>query len=248
MKMGANNGYGNFAEFYDRLMDDFDYDALAEYLHCMLCKNGASKGILLDLACGTGILSVMMARRGWDVIGVDVSPEMLSRSEKHSKVSYICQDMTELDLYGTIDAAICSFDGLNHLPGRSALRKAFGGVSLFMNPGGVFIFDMNTVYKHETILGDNIFVKETDGIYCVWRNFYTGGGAVNINLDIFAESETGVYRRCETEITERAYSSGIVISLCEQAGFETLACLDFMTENDCNNKSEKVIFICKKAV
>ena len=240
-----SSGYSGFAAYYDRLMSDVDYPALAEYFDELLHNNGAKGGILLDLACGTGTLSVLLAQRGWNVIAADVSGDMLANAKAHEQVSYICQDMTELDLYGTIDAAVCSFDGFNHLPDKSALLKALKRVSLFMNAQGVFVFDLNTIYKHETILADNIFVKESDGVCCVWRNEYQGGGTVDIALDIFAERKDGAYERFTADIRETAYDFETVRELCKQAEFEVVGCLDFMTQNNINETSEKAVFVCK---
>jgi SAM-dependent methyltransferase len=234
-----NSGYSIFAQFYDSLMSDVDYRALADYYNELIGGNG---GILLDLACGTGTLSILMAEKGRDVIGVDISQEMLSNAASHEKVSYICQDISELDLYGTIDACICSLDGLNHLADEAQLKQAIERVSLFMNPGGVFVFDVNTIYKHETILGNNIFVKEQDGIFCVWRNFYQHFGIVDIVLDIF---DVG-YARHTIEIREKAYPLFTIRQLCEQAGFKVAAVHDFMKKSEANETSEKVVFVCRK--
>jgi SAM-dependent methyltransferase len=233
------NSYSEFAQFYDTLMSDADYAQMAEHYAGRL----PPPGILLDLACGTGKLSVLMAERGWDVIGVDSSPEMLSCAASHDRVSYICQDMTALDLYGTIDAAICAMDGLNHLTERSELRRALERVSLFMNPGGVFVFDVNTIHKHKTVLGNHTFVKESDDVYCVWRNSYAGDGIIDISLDIFARHRD-VYKKHEVEIRERAYSLNTIAILCEQAGFEVL---EKIPDEIHDNESEKVVFVCRKA-
>jgi len=238
-----NNGYDVFAESYDALMAEVDYQSLADYYNSML---GSPSGILLDLACGTGRLSAIMAGKGWSVIGVDNSVEMLSRARQHKEITYICQDITELDLYGTVNAAICSLDGLNHLYDEAQLRKALERVSLFMEPGGLFAFDMNTVYKHETILDNHIFVKEADQIYCVWRNFYQGKGVVDITLDIFTECEDCSYNRSFVQIREKAYDLDIIRGLCEQSGFEIMGLYDSITTNPVNANSERVIFVCKK--
>jgi len=238
------DAYSGFAEFYDRLMSDVDYEALAEYFHGIIRESwsGKTPPLLLDLACGTGRLSVLMANRGYDVIGVDASPEMLSCANHHENVSYICQDMTELDLYGTIDACICSLDGLNHLPDEAALQKALQRVALFMNPSGVLVFDMNTIHKHETILSNNIFIKEIENIYCVWRNFYKDKGIVDIVLDIFDEG----YARHTVEIKERAYGLGTIRQHCAKAGFSVIEIYDFMKKTKAEKNSEKVVFVCKK--
>jgi len=239
-----NDTYSAFAEFYDRLMDDVDYTSVAKYYDGLIREHTASLGILLDLACGTGTLSALLADKGWDVIAVDSSSEMLSKTTAHSRVSYICQDMNELDLYGTIDAAVCSFDGLNHLTDQSALMNVLERVSLFMNPEGVFVFDVNTIHKHETILGQNTFIKECDDVFCVWQNDYQGDGIVNITLDIFAENDEQ-YTRHTVEITETAYQLDTIHKLCKQSGFDVVGEYDFMTKNPGNEKSEKVVFVCK---
>ena len=238
------NSYCDFAEFYDELMSDVDYEELADYYNSLIQQHGqkiidGKQPILLDLACGTGKLSALMAERGWDVIAIDSSPEMLSKAKPHPQVSYICQDMTELDLYGTINAAICTMDGLNHLADESELLETLQRVSLFMEEGGMFVFDMNTIYKHETILGDNIYIKETENIYCVWRNFYQGDGISEIELNIFAKYNSR-YNRHIVELQEKAYESDTVRRLCEQAGFEVIKTIPYQ------NHLEKVVFLCRK--
>jgi SAM-dependent methyltransferase len=231
--------YSAFAKFYDVLMSDADYPALADCYDGLL---GGNKGILLDLACGTGKLSVLMAEKGWDVIGADCCEAMLNYAQPHERVTYICQNMLELDLYGTVDAAICSFDGLNHLADESEVLRALERVSLFMNAGGMLVFDMNTIHKHETILGDNTIVKEAGNVYCVWRNFRQGEGVTDIVLDIF---DVG-YNRHTVELRERAYSIDTIRGLCGRAGFEVLNCYNFLKSEKAHEKNEKVVFQCKK--
>ena len=246
------SNYDEFAQFYDRIVEGFRYNDLAEYCDDTIRKNGVNGGILLDLACGTGTVSQMMAEFGWDVIGVDISPEMLSNAKQHEKITYICQDMTMLDLYGTVDAAICTFDALNHLLSDEDLSSAFERVSLFMNPGGVFVFDMNTVYCHKTIFAGNIFVsdtfKEKDNVYCVRNHVYAGGGTTVMTLNIFSEGADGKYTRRRECNVERAYRLDRVRELCEQAGLDVIGCYDFLTENPASEMSERVVFVCKKTV
>jgi ubiquinone/menaquinone biosynthesis C-methylase UbiE len=249
----VNNCYADFAPFYDELMEDVNYQELADYYEELINEHSnpiaePQPPILLDLACGTGTLTALMAKRGWDVIGVDSSQEMLSRTNQHPNVSYVCQNMTELDLFGTIHAAVCTFDGLNHLENEDELAESLGRVSLFMESGGVFVFDMNTIYKHETILAENIYIKECDNIYCVWQNSYQGNGVVDINLNIFAKyyGKFNGYARFDVEITEKAYETDTVRQLCEQAGFDVVAVHNYLTRENPNPKSEKVVYVCKK--
>jgi ubiquinone/menaquinone biosynthesis C-methylase UbiE len=249
-----NNSYCDFAEFYDVLMSDVDYVELAHYYNSIIksftqinTELSTEPEILLDLACGTGTLSVLMAEQGWDVIAVDSSPEMLSRAKPHERCSYICQDMTELDLYGTIHAAVCTLDGLNHLEGEEEVFETLKRVSLFMEEGGVFAFDLNTIYKHETILSNHIFVKEFEQVFCVWENEYQGDGVVDINLNIFSKYDN-LYNRFEVELREKAYDLSVIKSMCERVGFTVTEQYDFLTTNKVTNNSKfgKVVFICRK--
>ena len=167
--------YGVFSEFYDALTANVSYDTVSQVLSSLLTRYGKSRGLLLDLACGTGSVSVRLAKKGYEVIGVDLSPEMLSEAQNKAysagqNILFLCQDMTALDLYGTVDAAVCTLDGLCHLPNEESVFAALRKVSLFMNPGGVFLFDVNSDYKHRAVLGNNTFVYDTDDVYCVWQN------------------------------------------------------------------------------
>ena len=147
------SGYSQFARYYDSLTKNVDYSRYADY-YLELCKRlSHPMGITLDLACGTGSLTLELFRRGVDIYGIDASVSMLSQArekcmEEGADILFLCQKMQDLDLYGTVDTVICSLDSLNHLPGEAELIKAISKVSFFMNPGGCFLFDMNTLYKH----------------------------------------------------------------------------------------------------
>ena len=171
------SGYGLFSSFYDRLMNDMDYEGRAAYLLSLFARFRPEKppDTLLDLACGSGGLSLPLAARGIDVIGVDGSDEMLARAREKAdqagmSLLLLCQDMRELDLYGTVDGAVCVLDSLNHLCRTDDLAEVFRRLRLFIEPGGLFVFDVNTPYKHREILGDNAFVFEEEDFLCVWRN------------------------------------------------------------------------------
>ena len=240
-------GYEAFAGYYDFLTKNIDYKELAEYYDGLNVKFGGKRGIMLDLACGTGSLSVVLRDMGYDVIGTDISSEMLSVavSKSHEGIEYLCQDMTELDLYGTIDGTICSLDSINHLEDITDVKKAFAKVSLFSNPGALFMFDVNTLYKHEKILGDNTFVYDTDEVYCVWQNEYHGGGVTDIFLDFFEERD-GVYYRYSDDFTETAYKREDIEELLIETGFEIVACYEYLTEKEPSETSEKLTFVARK--
>lgn len=240
-------GYEAFAGYYDFLTKNIDYKELAVYYDRLNVKFGGERGIMLDLACGTGSLSVVLRDMGYDVIGTDISPEMLNIavSKSHEGIEYLCQDMTELDLFGTIDGTICSLDSINHLQNIDDVRRAFEKVSLFSNPGALFMFDVNTLYKHEEILGDNTFVYDTNEVYCVWQNEYLGNGVTDIYLDFFEERE-GVYYRYSDDFMETAYDKEDIVKLLVETGFEVLACYEYLTEDEPTETSEKLTFVARK--
>ena len=241
--------YSAFADYYDFLTENIDYNEIAEYYDRLNKKFGGIKGIMLDLACGTGSLSVILNGMGYDVIGVDISEEMLSVavSKKHEGIEYLCQSMTELDMFGTIDGTICSLDSINHLESIDEVSETFKKVSLFSNKGALFMFDINTLYKHENVLSDNTFVYDTEKVYCVWQNEYAGEGRTEIYLDFFSEdSETGLYERYSDDFSETAYPLDVIEKMLLEAGFEVCACYEYLTESEPDEKSEKVTFIARK--
>lgn len=241
--------YTAFAEFYDSLTENIDYGEIAGYYDRLNEKFVGTKGILLDLACGTGSLSVLFSRMGYDVIGVDISEEMLSVavSKEHDGIEYLCQSMTELDMFGTIDGTVCSLDSINHLENIDEVRKTFEKVSLFSNKGALFMFDVNTLYKHEKILGDNTFVYDMEGVYCVWQNEYAGEGRTEIYLDFFAEvKESGMYERYSDDFAETAYPRELIVDMLTDAGFEVCACYEYLTEDEPTAESEKLTFVARK--
>ena len=245
--------YGVFSEFYDALTANVSYDTVAQVLSSLLTRYGKSRGLLLDLACGTGSVSVRLAEKGYEVIGVDLSPEMLAEAQNKAykngqNILFLCQDMTKLDLYGTVDAAVCTLDGLCHLPDEGSVFAALGKVSLFMNPGGVFLFDVNSVYKHRAVLGNNTFVYDTDEVYCVWQNtLLPDGVTVQMDLDFFEPvSDEGDYVRQSERFTERAYPRETLEAMLKKAGFTVLGVFDGYTENPAHDTSERLLFAVRK--
>lgn len=245
--------YGVFSEFYDALTANVSYDTVAQVLSSLLTRYGKSRGLLLDLACGTGSVSVRLAKKGYEVIGVDLSPEMLSEAQNKAysagqNILFLCQDMTKLDLYGTVDAAVCTLDGLCHLPDEESVFAALQKVSLFMNPGGVFLFDVNSVYKHRAVLGNNTFVYDTDDVYCVWQNtLLSDGVTVQMDLDFFEPvSDAGDYVRQSERFTERAYPRETLEAMLKKAGFTVLDVFDGYSEKPAHDTSERLLFAVRK--
>lgn len=243
--------YGAFAEYYDSLTSNVSYDETAKYVADILSENGIKKGILLDLACGTGTMSVQMAKRGYEVIGIDNSPEMLSEArekayEAKEDILFLCQDMCNIDLYGTVECTICLLDSLNHLESEEELQAAFEGVSLFTVPGGLFIFDVNTQYKHKYVLGNNTFVYDNDDVYCVWQNEYDDESkTVEIFLDFF-EEENGLYRRSSEYFTECAFSDETIRRLLKEAGFSNVKAYGELSRNAPSETEERIFYVARK--
>jgi len=221
------NGYQSFAAYYDLLTADIPYRARGEYFHLLLQKFGMPGRLLLDLACGTGSLSEVFADLGYEVIGADGSEEMLARAMEKKCASgrdilYLCQQMQELDLYGTIDGCVCALDSLNHITEPETLSVVFQKVGLFLAPGGIFLFDVNTPYKHEQILSDRTFVYDLDEVYCVWQNSRCENGVVEITLDLFGAEEDGSYIRETETFKERAYTHQEIEGFLEDGNMELL--------------------------
>ncbi|MCQ2459705.1 MAG: class I SAM-dependent methyltransferase [Ruminococcus sp.] len=223
-------GYSVFARYYDDLTANIDYKKRGEYFHEIIKKFKVTKeNILLDLACGTGSISEVMARLGYDVIGVDLSDEMLGMAiekkfDSGLDIQYLCQDMRKLDMYGTVDVTVCALDSINHLTSLNDVRKVFENVAFFSEKDGLFIFDINTAYKHRNILANNTFTYETDNVFCVWENtLVPETDEVKMNLEFFELEENGMYSRSSDSFSEKAYSEEDIEKLLADAGFEIVA-------------------------
>lgn len=215
--------YNIFAEYYDILTRNIPYAKRGEYFHELIKKHGTNGNILLDLACGTGSLSFEMAKHGYNVIGIDSSPEMLSvamnkKYESEADVLFLCQPMEKLNLYGSFDICICALDSINHITDSKRLLLAFEKISLFMNPNGIFIFDINTEYKHEKLLSGQTFVYDCEEVYCVWQNSVCEKGRIGITLDMFCSNQDGSYLRETEQFAEQAYSHEEITELLHKAG------------------------------
>ncbi len=248
-------GYNDFAAFYDLLTNNISYRECAGYFDKLVKLHGGNdRGILLDLACGTGSLSEEMCRLGYDVIGVDSSEKMLNIAldKKHKSgldIQYIFQDMAKLDMFGTADVTICALDSLNHLNDLEETEETISRVSLFCEKGGLFIFDMNTPYKHKNILGNNTFVYDIENLYCVWQNSYsTKDNRVLIELDIFEKQRNGSYKRFWESFSETAYDIEITDSILIKHGFEICGKYNYMTFDKYKDGDEKMVYVAKKLI
>lgn len=195
------SGYGVFAEFYDRLTTDVAYGPWADYLLSLFERHGRERPeTLLDLACGSGSLSLELAAGAWMSSGWTARRKCClwpwpKAARENLELMFLEQDMRELDLFGTVSGAVCLLDSLNHITNTAGLAEVFRRLGLFIEPGGLLVFDANTPYKHREILGDNAFVLEEEDFLCVWRNRFIGRTCeVEMTLDFFVE-EGGLYER-----------------------------------------------------
>ena len=245
--------YGDFAYYYDMLTENVDYDKRCEYICGLLAENGVSEGILLDLACGTGTMSLMFSQKGYDVVGVDGSEEMLTQAqekkmESGDDVIFLCQRMEELDLFGTINAAVSTLDSINHVTDEDTVKEIFRRVSLFMEDKGIFVFDVNTPYKHREVLGDNTFIYDLDEVYCVWQNSTDENLVTTISLDLFEKDEEDeeTYYRYSEEFSERAYDLDDIRTWLEECKFEVTAVYEEMTKDTVKADTQRAVFVARK--
>lgn len=243
-----SNSYSDFSLVYDKLISDVDYSALSENILESCKKYAHTPRLVLDAACGTGNFTKELEKHGLDVIGVDSSPEMLSvaQSKLSGNCILLCQDLRELDLYGTVDTVFCTLDSFNHIIDYEEFKKAVKRTSLFLEPGGLMIFDVNTVYKHKEVLGDNIFTSEEENVFMVWENNLCENNIVNINLDFFIKDSDGKYERLHENFDERAYTEEEISAVLTEAGLKILEIKDFYTDKKAEKTSEKLIYITKK--
>lgn len=247
--------YSFFAKYYDLLTENIDYNERASYFNLLIQKFKPSdeKGTLLDLACGTGSLTEKFCEMGYDTIGADISEEMLNAAyekklEKNLPIQYICEDMRELELYNPVDIVICALDSLNHLETTEDIDKAFHSISLSVKKEGLFIFDMNTPYKHKNVLGNETFVYEKEHLFCVWQNEFIGGkdNRTDIFLDFFEENKFGTYDRFSEDFSEIAPEITKITDSLKKSGFEVMGLYDYDSFNDIREDSEKFVCAAKK--
>lgn len=214
--------YNDFAEVYDRLQDA-DYEKFVDYYEEIFQRYGKKPELVLDLACGTGNITIPMSKRGYDMIGIDLSCEMLNIArekafDEEQSILFLNQDMSEFELYGTVDAIVCALDGINYITDKEMLQKVFMLVANYLNPGGIMVFDINSEYKLSRILGNNTFVNEEQGIYYVWRNNYSPDTKIcEFELNFFEEQENGEYLRFDEFQEERAYSPKEIENIVQNA-------------------------------
>jgi len=220
--------YGNFAAVYDRLMDDFDYPAWADYYIELLKRAGCRPKKMCDCACGTGSMSVQFSKRGINVTGVDLSRDMLEVAAVKArraaqKIMFTAQDMTRLDLPRPVDAIVCACDGVNYLTEDGALEDFLRAAHKGIKSGGCLAFDVSSRHKLENVIGNGFFGEERDDVAYIWSNRLDADKhLIDMELTFFIKQEGDLYRRFEEHHRQRAYSADEIVQAMKACGFEDI--------------------------
>ena len=233
-------------------MEDTPYEAWSSRVCAVLGQYGISDGLVLDLGCGTGTMTELLAGRGYDMIGIDNAREMLSRAVKKRDASghdilYLCQDMREFELYGTVRAVVSVCDSINYILEEEELLQVFRLVNRYLDPEGIFYFDFNTVYKYREVIGDATIAENQEHCSFIWENYYQEEGHINeYDVTVFTEEEDGRFRRFTETHFQRGYSLEEIRYLLEQAGMIFLKARDGDTEGEVTPVSERICVIARE--
>ena len=244
--------YTNFAKVYDLFMDNVPYDKWVEQIKDILYKENIKDGLICDLGCGTGAITERLAKLGYDMIGIDNSYDMLdvAMEKKYASgndILYLCQDMREFELYGTVRAIISRCDSLNYIRELSELKEVFAWVNNYLDPNGLFIFDMNTEYKYQNILGDNTFAEVREQASFIWENTYDIDKRINeYDLNLFIKLEGDNYKKFEERHVQKAYTFDEILSAIDSSNMVLEKYLDADTYGDVSEKTERILFVARE--
>ena len=244
--------YTNFAKVYDLFMDNVPYDKWVEQIKDILYKEDIKDGLICDLGCGTGAITERLANLGYDMIGIDNSYGMLdiAMEKKYASgndILYLCQDMREFELYGTVRAVISRCDSLNYIQSLSELKEVFSLVNNYLDPKGVFIFDMNTIHKYQDILGENTFAEVREQASFIWENTYDIEERINeYDLNLFIRLEDDTYKRFEERHVQRAYTFDEIVSAIESSKMSLERYMDADTYGEISENTERILFIARE--
>lgn len=250
------DAYVDFASVYDTFMDNTPYQEWCDYLVEILKKAGIEKGLLLDLGCGTGTLTELLVKKGYDLIGIDLSQDMLNIAiEKKEKsqmdILYLQQDMREFELYGTVAAVVSVCDSVNYLLEEEDVLSTFSLVNNYLDPSGIFIFDFNTSYKYREVIGDTTIAENREDCSFIWDNFYHEEEEINeYELTFFVKdgevNGENRYRKFEESHFQRGYTLKQMQKLLKQAGLRFLSALDFDTKQEVREDSERILVVAQE--
>ena len=247
------SAYIGFAELYDIFMDNIPYEEWGDYIEALLKEYNVNEGIVLDLGCGTGNITELLAGKGYDMIGIDNSYDMLNiameKREKSGKtdILYLCQDMREFELYGTVAAAVCVCDSLNYILEKEELVRVFKLVNNYLDPKGIFIFDLKTVENYKNI-GDSTIAENREEGSFIWENYFCEEDNINeYNLTIFSKRENNMYEKMEELHRQRAYSIEEIKMSLSEAGMEFVGAYNAFTKKPVTEKSERIYIIARES-
>lgn len=244
--------YTNFAKVYDLLMDNVPYDKWVEQIKDILHRENIFDGLICDLGCGTGTITEGLASAGYDMIGIDSSCDMLdiALEKKYASgndILYLCQDMREFELYGTVRAVVSRCDSLNYIRHLSELKEVFALVNNYLDPKGLFIFDMNTIHKYKDILAENTFAEVRDEAGFIWENTYDTKKRINeYDLNLFIKIEDNIYKRFEERHVQRAYIFDEIVSAIESSKMLLEDSVDADTGGIISENTERMLFIARE--
>lgn len=247
------DAYTSFASVYDTFMDNIPYEEWAEYLIDLLKEYGISDGLVLDLGCGTGNMTELLATAGYDMIGVDNAEEMLEIAmEKREKsghdILYLLQDMREFELYGTVKAIVSICDSINYVTEEEELLEVFRLANNYLDPKGIFIFDFNTVYKYREVLGNQTIAEDREDCSFIWDNYYYEDEQINeYELSLFIrENDSDLYRKYQEMHYQKAYDLETIKVLVEESGLEYVTAFDAFTRNQPTKESERIYVVARE--
>lgn len=246
--------YTSFAEVYDQFMDNVPYREWADFLQEILQKEGISDGLVLDLGCGTGSMTEELAGRGYDMIGVDNSEDMLEiamekRQESGHDILYLLQDMQEFELYGTVRAVVSVCDSVNYVTEKEELEQVFRLVNNYLDPGGIFIFDFNTEYKYREVLGDRTIAENREDSSFIWDNYYYEEEHMNeyeLTLFIQETDQKELYHKYQETHFQRAYTLEEIRELLEKSGLRFVAAYEDYTKEAPGKGSERICVVARE--
>ena len=246
------DAYTSFARVYDTFMDNIPYEEWADYLTRLLREYGIEDGLVLDLGCGTGNMTELLADKGYDMIGVDNSEEMLEiamekRMKSGNEILYLLQDMREFELYGTVRAVFSVCDSVNYITEDEELLEVFRLVNNYLDPEGVFIFDFNTRYKYQEVLGDRTIAENRDDCSFIWDNYYYEEEQINeYELSLFIRKEDDLFHKYVETHYQRAYTLEKIIELVKRSGLEFVTAYDAFTRDVPKENSERIYIVARE--
>lgn len=251
----VTDDYSALSAVYDRLNADLDYEKWADYIDAQIkAHSDIAAKLVLDLCCGTGTMTLALDRRGYDMTGVDRSPEMLDIARGKAEAAgradailFLCQDMLSFELYGTVQAVVSCLDSVNHVDGKADFLTMLSLVHNYLEPGGLFLFDVNTPYKFKEIYGTNAYVLEDEGVLCAWQNLYDPQSRLcEFFTSVFTEDADGRYTRRDDYERETCFTAAEIRRMLKKSGFEVVAAHGDLDGSAPARNTERIYFVAKR--